>query len=161
MRFSVTTLAASLVLFAAGAAHAGGVVNVTFVEPDKYYDSGNNQFDRPTNLKTIEQFLQDLGKRYLPDGQVLDIEVLNVDLAGYARPTRHGDLRVVRGGADWPSFQLRYKLSAGAQPLKQGEERVADMNYTGHIAAYGVRDPLRYEKQMLDGWFKARFTAPH
>ena len=66
----------------------------------------------------------------------------------------------MRGGADWPSFQLRYKLSGGNQAQKQGEERVADLNYTGHIASYGNRDPLRYEKQMLDGWFKARFSAP-
>jgi hypothetical protein len=159
MRYPASTVALALCLSAAGAL-AGGVVNVTFVEPDKFYDSGNNQFDRPNNLKTIETFLQDLGKRYLSDGQVLEIEVLNVDLAGYSRPTRKGDLRIVRGGADWPSFQLRYKLAGAGQALKQGEERVADLNYTGHIATYGNRDPLRYEKQMLDGWFKARFSAP-
>lgn len=159
MRFPALTVAFSL-LAAAAAAQAGGVVNVTFVEPDKYYDSGNNQFDKPINLKTIETFLQDLGKRYLADGQVLDIEVLNVDLAGYSRPTRNGDLRIVRGGADWPNFQLRYKLSAGGQPVKQAEERVAEMNYTGKIATYSARDPLKYEKQMLDAWFRDRFSAP-
>ena len=157
MRSIATTLA---LLAVAAAAHAGGTVNVTFVEPDKFYDSGTSQFDKPANLKVIEQFLQDLGKRYLPDGQVLDIEVLNVDLAGYVRPTRQGDLRFVRDKADWPSFQLRYALSSGGQSLKRGEERVADLNYTGHIASYGTRDPLRYEKQMLDGWFRERFTAP-
>jgi hypothetical protein len=160
MRFPALTVAFSL-WAAAAAAHAGGVVNVTFVEPDKYYDSGNNQFDKPTNLKTIEAFLQDLGKRYLADGQVLDIEVLNVDLAGYSRPTRKGDLRIVRGGADWPSFQLRYKLSAGGQAVKQAEERVAEMNYTGKTATYAARDPLKYEKQMLDGWFRERFAPAH
>ena len=159
MRFSALSVAFSL-FAAATAAQAGGTVNVSFVEPDKFYDSGNNQFDKPTNLKTIEVFLQDLGKRYLPDGQVLDIEVLNVDLAGYTKPTRNGDLRILRGGADWPSFQLRYKLAGGGQALKQGEERVADLNYTGHIPSYNTRDPLRYEKQMLDGWFRARFSAP-
>lgn len=159
MRFSTLTVAFSL-LAAGTAAQAGGIVNVTFVEPDNFYDSGNNNFDRPTNLKTIELFLQDLGKRYLPDGQVLDIEVLNVDLAGYSKPTRNGDLRIVRGRADWPSFQLRYKLAGGGQALKQGEERIADLNYTGKIASYGTRDPLKYEKQLLDGWFRERFAAP-
>ena len=160
MRFPALTVAFSLCA-ATFAAQAGGTVNVSFVEPDKFYDSGNNQFDKPTNLKTIEAFLQDLGRRYLPDGQVLDIEVLNVDLAGYSRPTRNGDLRIVRGGADWPSFQLRYKLSGGSQALKQGEERVADLNYTNKIASYSTREPLKYEKQMLDGWFRERFTAQH
>jgi len=160
MRIPPLTVAFSL-LAAVSAVQAGGTVNVSFIEPDKFYDSGNSQFDKPTNLKTIEAFLQELGKRYLADGQVLDIEVLNVDLAGYSRPTRNGDLRIVRGGADWPSFQLRYKLSAGGQPLKQAEERVAEMNYTGKIASYGARDPLKYEKQMLDGWFRERFASPH
>ncbi len=160
MRFTATTVAAAFALLAAGAAQAGGVVNVSFVEPDKFYDSGNNQFDKPTNLKTIASFLQELGKRHLPEGQVLDIEVLNVDLAGYAKPTRHGDLRFVRGRADWPSVQLRYKLAQDGQTLKQGEERVADLNYTGHIQSYANRDPMKYEKQMLDGWFRERFMAP-
>jgi hypothetical protein len=160
MRIPALTVAFSLCA-ATFAAQAGGTVNVSFVEPDKFYDSGNNQFDKPTNLKTLEAFLQDLGKRYLSDGQVLEIEVLNVDLAGYSRPTRRGgDLRIVRGGADWPSFTLRYKLSGSGQTIKEGEERVADLNYTGHIASYSNREPLRYEKQMLDGWFKARFSAP-
>jgi hypothetical protein len=158
MRSIATTFA---LLAAAAAAQAAGTVNVSFVEPDKYYDSGNSQFDKPANLKTIEQFLQELGRRHLPDGQVLHIEVLNIDLAGYVRPTRQtSDLRIVRGKADWPSFQLRYALSAGGQPVKNGEERVADLNYSGHIATYGTRDPLRYEKQMLESWFRARFTEP-
>lgn len=157
MRTIATTVA---LLAAAAAAHAGGTVNVNFVEPDTYYDSGNGQFDKPVNLKVIEHFLQELGQRYLPDGQVLSIDVLNVDLAGYVRPTRKGDVRIVRGKADWPSFQLRYTLSAGGQSIKSGEERVADLNYTGHIASYGARDPLRYEKQMLDAWFRERFTSP-
>lgn len=159
MRFPALTVAFSLCA-AAVAAQAGGTVNVSFVEPDKFYDAGNNQFDKPTNLKTLEVFLQDLGKRYLADGQVVDIEVLNVDLAGYVRPTRKGDLRVVRN-ADWPSFQLRYKLAAGGQALKQGEERLTDLNFTGKLASYSARDPLKYEKQMLDGWFRERFGAPH
>ena len=159
MRMQSLTVALSL-LAGASVAQAGGTVNVSFVDPDKFYDSGNSHFDKPANLKTIEAFLQDLGKRYLADGQVLDVEVLNVDLAGYSRPTRQGDLRVVRGGADWPSFQLRYKLSGSGQTLKQGEERVADLNYTGKIASYVARDPLKYEKQLLDGWFRERFSAP-
>ncbi len=159
MRYPASTVALALCL-AAGGAQAGGLVNVTFVEPDKFYDSGNSEFDKPQNLKTIETFLQYLGKRHLSDGQVLDIEVLNIDLAGYVRLTRPGELRYVRGGADWPSFQLRYKLSADGQTLRQGEERLADLSYTNKISSYTSREPLYYEKQMLDDWFRERFAAP-
>lgn len=157
MRKTLTTLS---LLTAAVAVQAGGVVNVSFVEPDKFADSGNDQFDKPANLKVIEQFLQTLGQRHLADGQVLEIQVLDVDLAGATRPTRQGELRVVRGKADWPAITLRYKLAAGDRELKVGEERVADLAYTGRIASYSARDPLRYEKRMLDGWFRATFTAP-
>jgi hypothetical protein len=157
MRTRTFAVAAWLLAAAAGA-QAGGVVNVSFVEPAKFYDSGGNGFDRPLNLRAIELFLHELGQQHLGDGQVLDIEVLDVDLAGTIRPTRNGDQRIVRGGVDWPSFQLRYKLSAGGQTLKQGDERLAAMDYAGRIVSYREREPLRYEKEVLDRWFRARFT---
>lgn len=159
MRSILTTLT---LLTMAAAAQAGGVVNVKFVEPDKFADSGNGQFDKPVNLKVIEQHLQQLGQRYLADGQTLQVEVTDVDLAGEKRPSRRAgeEIRIVRGRADWPRIELRYALEAGGQTLKRGEAKLADLNYTGHIANYGTRDPLRYEKQMLDGWFKATFASP-
>jgi len=161
MRSFCLTVALSL---AATAACAGGLVNVTFVDPDHYYDAGNSKHDVPANLRTIEQHLEDLGQRYLADGQVLDVAVLDIDLAGYTRPTPQGiDLRVARGGTDWPSFKLRYTLRSGDVQVKAGEEVVADMAYGRHgqIQVYSSRDPLRYEKQMLEGWLRSRFTADY
>ena len=157
-----STLLAACLAAAAAAAHAGGVVSVTFVEPDKFADSGTNAADRSANLKVLEQHLKQLGQRYLGDGQSLQIEVTEVDLAGSTRPSRRSgeEIRIVRGMADWPRIELRYALEAGGQKLKSGEAKIADLNYTGHIASYGSRDPLRYEKQMLDAWFKATFAAP-
>ena len=57
-----------------------------------------------------------LGRR-LPDGQTLTIAVLDLDLAGSLRPTPTGELRVLRGGADWPSMSLRYTLQADGRTL--------------------------------------------
>jgi Protein of unknown function (DUF3016) len=93
---------AALMLMAGVSVHAGGVVNVRFVEPDRFVDSGNSQFDKPANLKVIEQHLQQLGQRYLADGQTLQIDVTDVDLAGEKRPSRRAgeDVRIVRGKAD-------------------------------------------------------------
>lgn len=56
---------------------------------------------------------------------------------------------------------LRYTLSAGGQATLRGEERVTDMSYTRRIADFGTRDPLRYDKRMLQTWFRERFAAPH
>ncbi len=48
-------------------------------------------------------------------GQVLKIDVLDLDLAGTVRPARRGagDIRIVRGGADAPHIRVRYALTAG------------------------------------------------
>lgn len=155
----------TLISFAALAAcavgiQAAGTVQVSFVEPDKYADAGRS-FDRPANLRTIEAHLQSLGQRYLADGQVLNIEVLDVDLAGELRPSRRSgsDVRVVRGGADWPRMALRYTLE-GSGPPQRGEDRIADLSYQLRVSSYANREPLRYEKRMLDDWFKTRFAPP-
>jgi hypothetical protein len=143
-------------------AHAAGTVTVSFVDPDKYSDAANSQFERPATLKTLEAHLQYLGKRYLADGQTLSIEVLDVDLAGEMRPSRRTgtEIRIARGGADWPRMNVRYVLEGGGLPSQRGEERIADMDYQHHIPNYSSREPLRHEKQMLDAWFKAKFAPP-
>jgi Protein of unknown function (DUF3016) len=159
------SIATAALLSLGAAAASAGTVNVTFVDPDKFYDAGNSEREVPENLKIIEQHLKDLGQRYLPDGQVLSISVLDVDLAGYVKPVagQARYLRVTRGGADWPRFTLRYTLEADGQPVKTGEEVVADMNYGRHgqTYVYTNRDPLRYEKRMLEGWLRSRFTADY
>lgn len=155
----------TLIGFAALAAcavgvQAAGTVQVSFVEPDKFADAGRS-LDRPANLKTIEAHLQALGQRYLADGQTLNVEVLDVDLAGELRPSRHsaGEIRVARS-ADWPRMNLRYTLEGGGLPAQRGEDRISDPNYQQHLSSYSSRDPLKYEKQMLEAWFKTRFVPP-
>lgn len=152
---------AVLISLTATGASAAGIVNVTFVDPDKFYDAANSKHELEGNLKTIEQHLKDLGQRHLADGQVLNISVLDVDLAGYMKPLAGSarEVRVARGAADWPRFTVRYTLEANGVPIKSADEVIADMNYGRHgqVNIYSSRDPLRLEKQMLDNWFQARF----
>lgn len=149
----------------AAAAMAGpawaGPVEVSFIDADRYFDAGNQRRDEQRNLDALAAHLQSLGRRYLPDGQSLKIEVLQVDLAGEVHPTRRGfDLRITRGGADWPRISLRYTLQGeGGAVLRQGEETVSDMAYQMHAALDDTSEPLRYEKRMLDDWFRARFAS--
>lgn len=141
-----------------------GPVEVSFIDADKYFDAGNQRHDEQRNLDALAAHLKSLGQRYLPDDHALKIEVLQVDLAGEMRPTRRGlDLRITRGGADWPRITLRYALQdEGGAVLRQGEETVSDMTYQMHAAFGGyANEPLLYEKRMLDDWFRTRFaTAP-
>jgi hypothetical protein len=154
-----TTTVAALVLLAAEGAWAGGAVNVTFVEPERYVDAGERSYQySPHVLTQLEQQMQSLGKRFLADGQVLAVEVTDVDLAGELRPARRGDwVRVVRGRADWPRITLRFTLEANGQVLKRGEETLADLDYTHNIPVSSTYQPLNWERLMLEAWFRVRF----
>jgi len=155
--------AATLMCLAAAAAGAAGTVNVTFVEPDKFFDAANTKAEVPYNLGVLEQHLKQLGQRYLPDGQVLDISVLDVDLAGYMLPARRvaQEFRVAKGTTDWPRIKVRYSLGVNGAPVKSGEETVEDLDYIRNVTTYSSSDPLYREKVLLDGWFRARFTSAH
>ena len=90
-------------------------------------------------------------------GDRLAIEVLDVDLAGEVRFPPRGEVRVLRGAADWPRIRLRYTLDDASGRSAAAEETVSDPDY--------LRNPLRsysslgYEKRMLEEWFRKRFAA--
>ena len=156
--------AAACMCLATASASAAGTVNVTFVESDTYFDAGNTKWDVPHNLKALEEHLKALGHRYLPDGQVLDISVIDIDLAGWMLPDPRfypEQRRVAKGINDFPSIKLRYTLQAGDSPLKNGDETVADLDYLRRVITYRDSDPLYREKHMLDSWFRARFTSEY
>jgi Protein of unknown function (DUF3016) len=155
-----STTAALLALVGMGMAHAAGTVKVSFIEPDKFVDAGNRRSDTPATLKALEQHFHTLGQRYLPDGQTLTIEVLDVDLAGSVRfaPSTGTEVRVYKGNADWPRIKLRYTLDAPGQEPRRGEELLKNLSYEQKTARYSNSESFRYEKQMLDQWFKARFA---
>lgn len=153
-------LAVAVLAAAAGPAAAAGSVQVSFAPSDRFVDAGDRGRQRTDNLLTLSLHLQRLGQRELPDGQSLKIEVLDVDLAGRMKPLRSGEqIRVVNGRVDWPRITLRWTLSAGGNPLRSGEETVADMNYLVRGVGRLDSDPLRHEKAMLDGWFRSRFAT--
>ncbi|MCA3029890.1 MAG: DUF3016 domain-containing protein [Rhodocyclaceae bacterium] len=140
---------------------ANAAVTVTFTKADQYIDVPFSPSDREATLKTLKEHFQKLGSK-LPTGQDLKIEVLEIDLAGRTEPSRMSganDLRVLRGGADWPMIQLRYSVEAAGKPLKQGEARISDQNYLNHMNRYPSSEPLRYEKAMLDDWFKKEILS--
>ena len=143
-------------LSAAASVAANAEVTVTFTKADQYIDVPFSPSDREATLKTLKEHFEKLGSK-LPSGQDLKIEVLEVDLAGRSEPSRMSsvnELRVLRGGADWPMIQLRYSVEAAGKPLKQGEAKISDLNYLNHMNRYPSSEPLRYEKAMLDEWFK-------
>lgn len=149
---------AVLVVLTAGGASAA--VSVAFSHPESYRDLPFAQTDREAVLKELGEHFAWLGKE-LPAGQDLKVEVLELDMAGRIRPNFRGgqDLRVLRGGADWPQMVLRYSLESNGRVIASGEDKLSDMDYLGHINRYADGDSLRYEKRMIDDWFRKKFAA--
>ena len=153
-------VAAAIAAAASWPAHAAGTVRVNYVKPETFADTGHSRGERERTLAALTGHFEQLAKR-LPDGQTLKLDVKQVDLAGELKPTRTGEeLRVLNGGADWPHIVLHYTLLAGANTLKTGDADLSDMNYQFGIRPAGMqREPLAYEKRMIDTWFGKTFTT--
>lgn len=147
---------AGLVLLSAGGASAA--VTTAFSHPENFRDLPYDSYDRDQVLRGLADHFAYLGKD-LPHGQDLRLEVVDLDMAGYIRPNFRGrqDIRILRGGADWPTMVVRYSLESNGQVIASGEDRLTDMGYLQHLNRYSDGDPLRYEKRMIDDWFKAKF----
>ena len=56
---------------------------------------------------------------------------------------------------DGPQMHLRYTLESQGKVLQSGDERLTNLSYMDRVSSYSSsNDPLRYEKQMIDDWFK-------
>jgi len=146
------------------AALSAGTLSVNFVDPEKYTDAAyrspyGNARERAAVTDDIRKHFEDLAARNLPDGYALDIDVLDVDLAGQFEPWRSPgyDLRVVRD-VTWPRMTLRYTLHQGDTVVASGEQRIVDQNFNFGVNTYTSYDPLRYEKAMMDRWFNDTVT---
>jgi len=155
-RLAIAALAASL-----SAAAAAGSAEVSFSDPRKFTDIGpyGDQRQATANCDEIAAHLKKLAETRLPADETLQIEVLDVDLAGRLQPWRHHEFDVrVMHPVTWPSIRLKYRLTRNGEALASGQEVVSDMDYLERINGYPSSDSLRYEKRMLDDWFTHRIV---
>jgi len=135
-------------------------VDVAFVNPEKFADASNQRWEMQGTLDAIAQHMKRTGDRYIAPNETLKIEVLDLDLAGWARFAGRApnDSRVVRGGADFPTMKLRYTLQS-PQGARSGEAELSDMTYQNHgHTTRGASEPYYYEKRMIDDWFRSTFA---
>lgn len=153
-------------LVAAGCAAAADV-SVTFVQPETFTDAGSSrgratQRELAELQQEIHEHLQRLADRKLAASDTLNIEVLDIDLAGSFEPhrlARLSDVRVIRDVAS-PRITLRYTLKQGDRVVTGPEEQLSDMSFLLSHNRYMSGDRLRYEKPLLDAWFEKRFARP-
>ncbi|MPY73286.1 MAG: DUF3016 domain-containing protein [Alphaproteobacteria bacterium] len=149
--------------FLATASPCLAAVEVVFLHPEAYSDAslynGYGAKGQEPALRGIREHLQRLGERYLKPGDTLKIEVLDIDLAGrfeWWRPYAY-DVRILRD-ITWPRMKLRYVLDENGRRVACPEEFVSDQAYLMNAAMRSSMDPLKYEKSMLDDWFRARIA---
>lgn len=165
MRHSTFALVAALVAALSTGLSAGlacaGTAEVKFIDPAKYSDGGSRLGEAESVRNTLVAHLQSLAAK-LPADQSVSIDILDIDLAGSDRFTRHGnEVRVLRGRADWPSIRLRYSLRQGNKLLASGEDMVSDMVYLDTQFGLSNYASLPYERRMLTRWFNQRMTQAH
>ena len=168
-------LAGFALLFGLSGGVQAATAHVTFVNPENFRFIGRygDAHEAATNQAELAHHIEHLAATKLPADQTLDVEVLDVRLAGRADswpyalqdlplvPSRANlplgnEIRVMRPQGTWPSIKLRYQLKRGEQVVASGEEYDNDMRYLDRANSYPSDDALRYEKQMLDRWFQSK-----
>ncbi len=139
---------------ALGSATAG--VTVSYTHPERFSDLPIAVADREQVFKELDAHFAKLAAT-LPPGVDMKVEVRDLDLAGRMHFTHRqiGEIRVLNGGADWPTMTLHYSLERDGKIIASGDEHLKNLAYLDRANRYASGDTLRYEKQMIDDWFHA------
>ncbi len=149
----------ALGLLAAASTVAQADVQVKFIQPEKFSDiKDNNGFRDTAVLKDLEAYLVAQAEKRLP-GRDVRINVTDVNLAGEVEPVGRSTqwLRVMRS-VTLPFMEMNYEVLEGGKVVQQGQVKLRDMNYQNGFNMHSSSDPLRYEKRMIDNWFKEQFS---
>jgi hypothetical protein len=145
---------------AASPAPEAGVVSVSFSPQGRFFDAGETRYDGERTQTALDRHFQAMGKRWLPPGARLRVDITEIDLAGRVPMGRLNNPRLMSGGADWPRIALSYELTRSDGGVESGKESLSDMDYlmmNGGGLDYR-NDTLMFEKRMLDEWFQRRFA---
>lgn len=154
-------LIATLTLISIQSQAFSATSEVTWTDYEKYrdIDSGDQsrKHFRERTFKEFEEYFAELAAR-LPEGQVLKIDVTDVDLAGDTNAGGIHRLRIVKD-IFFPRINFSYQLvNADGSVAKEDTVVVKDMNFMmGSNLKYRNKS-LGYEKSMLNGWFLETFS---
>ena len=160
MKSSVRAFLAFLA-FLVASAPVQAAIEVAFIDPGDYTDASirNGPFSS-TGFGTISGLrahIMRLGNQYLSPKENLRIEVLDVDLAGRYEWWRFPFDARIMSDSTWPAIKVRYVYIVNGKKVDEGEEHITDQNYLLRAGAGASGDSLKYEKAMLDRWFRTHF----
>lgn len=161
----VTTMLAGACGLALSAGAQAATVAFEYADPNDFRDiratdSGQKKFEQHV-LKEIEaQFEKEAAT--LPEGQTLEVNLKDVDLAGdieYFHRYYPFGLRVVRN-VDYPRMEFSYVLrDADGDVIRQGDEDISDMSFRFNTLTDRTRDALDYERQLISEWYDDTFRG--
>lgn len=154
----LVTLLISTLLIASGAFAASS--EVTWTDYKSYRDinegNENRKSFRERTFKAFEKHFAKLAAT-LPEGQVLKIDVTDVDLAGDTNAAGIHRTRIIKNMYS-PRMNFSYQLlDSDGKVIQADDVVVKDMNFmSGNSLKYRNKS-LGYENKMLDDWFKKAF----
>ena len=154
----MVTLLTSMLLIAPGAFAASSEVTWTDYKSYRDIDAGNENRKsfRERTFKGFEKHFSKLAAT-LPEGQVLKIDVTDVDLAGDTNASGIHRTRIIKHLYS-PRMNFSYQLfDAEGKVIQADEVVVKDMNFMSGISLKYRNKSLGYEKKMLDDWFDKTF----
>lgn len=164
MRMRIPLLCAGLLLAGAALAApqdaralpADGPVSVSWNDPAGFTEV-RASLDRAEALKgdwvrELATYLRQEAADRLPAGERLEVRIEDVRRAGdyvtHRAPTR------IASPLSAPEIRLHYvRTDASGAVLAEGERTLKDLNYLAGPATRD-RDPLRYEKRLIDRWLR-------
>lgn len=135
-------------------------VKVKWTDPDSYADIHHGDDFKESYREwlffNLDKHFTKLAEK-LPADQHLDIEVLNLDLAGDVHRGSIDLIRIVENRYP-PRILMRYSLmTKDKQVISSDEVKLRDTAFMTRGSIRAKRSSLGYEKKMLDDWFKDTF----
>lgn len=156
---------AFLVVLLSAALPCAAAITVSFDKERRYSDAGMSGDEAVSNVRDLATYIAGIAKRDLPPEADLHVDILDVDLAGDRRLVGRGVwIRHMDGVSDWPSVKVKFSLRMPGRPDMAAVDKVSGPDYLSHGESLSL-DPMRYEKLMIDEWFRYRIVegrpAPH
>ncbi|MDI9237739.1 DUF3016 domain-containing protein [Lysobacter sp. LF1] len=141
-----------------------GPVSVRWGDPAKFsevrYSGNRTEAARGNWVEELAVYLRDRAATRLPEGQRLDVDIVDIRRAGAYEPWRSPDLQFTRIIRDLypPRMTLNVTLTgADGQVITQGERTLRDSAFLMGDSP-NDSDPLRFEKRMIDRWLRQELS---
>lgn len=162
MKKMITLLFTLITLISAPSIALAATSEITWTDYKTYRDiqSGDEsrKHFRERTFKNFEKHFTKLAEK-LPEGQVLKIDVTDVDLAGDTHAGGINRLRIVKE-IYFPRMNFSYQLvDADGRIIQSAEVELKDMNFMRTANLRYRKESLGYEKKMLDDWFNKGFKS--